>query len=104
MIKCISHKKVYPTLEIAEDALIDARTNFDYAPHSGPIAVYQCEDCGRYHLTSKGTMNQKLAQFIADGNINRQNEDNRWLYKLKRNYRVPSNINWIKFVGHCCSF
>ncbi len=84
MIKCITHKKVYPTLEIAEDALIDARTSFDYAPHSGPIAVYQCEDCGHYHLTSKGTMNQKLAKFISEGKIQRQKEANRWLDKLKR--------------------
>ena len=84
MIKCVSHKKVYPTLEIAEDALIDAHTHFDYAPHKGPVAVYQCENCGHYHLTSKGTMNKKLSQFISEGKINKQKEANRWLDKLKR--------------------
>lgn len=84
MIKCSSHKKVYPTQEMAEDALIDARIHFDYAAHGGPIAVYKCEDCGNYHLTSKGTVNQKLATLIANGHLKRQKEANQWLDKLKK--------------------
>ena len=83
MIKCISHKKVYPTQEIAEDALMDARTHFDYSPKGGPVAVYHCEDCGHYHLTSKGAMNERLALYIANGKLNRQKEANRWLDKMK---------------------
>jgi hypothetical protein len=84
MIKCVSHKKVYPSEEIAEDALIEAQTRFDYSPHGGPVAVYRCEDCGYFHLTSKGTMNQKLSNYIKDGNLNRQKEADRWESKLKR--------------------
>ena len=84
MIKCSSHKKVYPTQEMAENALIDARIHFDYATHDGPIAVYKCEDCGNYHLTSKGTVNQKLAALISNGQLKRQKEANQWLDKLKR--------------------
>ena len=84
MIKCISHKKVYPTPEIAEDALIDAHTYFNYAPGKGPVAVYQCEDCGHYHLTSRGSMNPRLAGFIAAGGLKRHKEANRWLDKIKR--------------------
>ena len=84
MIKCISHKKVYPTAEIAEDALIDARTHFDYGTRTGPIAVYRCEDCGYYHLTSKGEVNHKLASQLSDGKIKRQKEANQWLDKLNR--------------------
>lgn len=84
MIKCSSHKKVYPTQEMAENALIDARIHFDYATHDGPIAVYKCEDCGNYHLTSKGTVNQKLAALMSNGQLKRQKEANQWLDKLKR--------------------
>ncbi len=84
MIKCISHKKVYLSEGIAEDALIEAQTRFDYAPHGGPIAVYRCEDCGYFHLTSKGTMNQKLSEYIKGGKLNRQKEADRWENKLKR--------------------
>ena len=84
MIKCISHKRVYPTQEIAEDALIEARTHFDYVNQQGPVAVYQCEDCGYYHFTSRGPANEKLTQFLESGKISKQKEANHWLEKLKR--------------------
>ena len=84
MIKCISHKKVYASREIAEDALIEARTHYTYAPKGGPVSVYQCEDCGYYHLTSQGTINPKLALYMANGKIDREKEANMWLNKIKR--------------------
>jgi hypothetical protein len=84
MIKCVSNKKGYPTKEIAEGALIEAHSQFEYKAGSGPIAVYQCEDCSNYHLTSKGPMNQKLEQLINEGKLKRQREANQWLNKLKK--------------------
>ena len=83
MIKCVTHKKCYPTQEVAEDVLIETRTTFDYAPGDGPVAVYRCDDCGYYHLTSRGPMNEKLAKYLAEGKIDRQKEANRWLDKWK---------------------
>ena len=80
---CPSHKKVYQSRGQAEDALLEARAKFDHTPNTGPIAVYQCEDCGFYHLTSKGKMNEKLAKHLAEGKIDLQKEANRWLDKLK---------------------
>lgn len=84
MIKCVSHKKVYPTQALAEEALIDARTRFQYRKHQGPVAVYKCEDCGYYHLTSQGDMNPRLASDLAAGKIDLQKEANHWLDKLKK--------------------
>jgi hypothetical protein len=84
MLKCVSNKKVYPSKEIAEDALIEAHMQFEYTRGSGPITVYQCEDCGHYHLTSQGSMNQKLEQLMKDGKIQRQKEANQWLKKIKK--------------------
>jgi len=68
---------------MAEDALIDAHSRHQYAG-TGPIAVYQCEDCGYYHFTSRGEMNKKLAEQIASGKIKRQQEANQWMNKLKK--------------------
>ena len=82
MIKCISHKKVFPTREIAQDALLDARSRFEYGTQAGPIAVYQCDDCGNYHLTSRGPMDPKLEEAIKSGKIKLQKEANRWLDKI----------------------
>ena len=84
MPNCVSGKKMYASQEIAEDVLIETRTKFEYAPDQGPIAVYKCEDCGQYHFTSKGPMNEKLFQALSEGKIQRQKEANRWLDKLKR--------------------
>ncbi len=84
MAQCVSGKKMYVSQEVAEDVLIETRTKFEYAPDQGPVAVYKCEDCGQYHLTSKGIMNVKLSQALAEGKIQLQKEANKWLDKLKR--------------------
>jgi hypothetical protein len=84
MIKCVTNKKVYATQEMAEDMLIEAHTQFDYVPNNGPIAVYKCDDCGYYHLTSKGEMNPKLSQYLASKKSKIDKEASRWTDKFKR--------------------
>lgn len=84
MSGCISGKRMYSTREIAEDALIETHTRFDFAADTGPVAVYQCDDCGQFHLTSRGPMSEKLSQALAEGKIQRQKEADRWLDKLKK--------------------
>ncbi len=84
MIKCATNKKVYLTEALAEEALVGAHTAFNYGVGSGPVAVYRCEDCGYYHLTSRGAVNPKLKQLFDDGSIARQKEADAWLAKLKR--------------------
>ncbi len=83
MIKCVTQKKVYLTQELAEEALLGAHTRFHYAKGQGPVGVYKCDDCGYFHLTSKGTVNSKLAQEIKAGNIDRQKRADEWVNKLK---------------------
>lgn len=84
MAQCVSGKKMYATTELAEDVLIEAHTRFEYGPNGGPVAVYQCEDCGHFHLTSRGPMNERLLKALADGKIERQKEADRWVNKLKK--------------------
>jgi hypothetical protein len=84
MVGCVTQKKSYRTREIAEDALIEAWINFDYRSGNGPVAVYQCDDCGEFHLTSTGSMNERLTNAINSGFVKRQKEANQWSNKLKR--------------------
>jgi len=63
MKPCVTGKKMYPSEEIAEYALIEARTQFEYKENQGPIGVYLCDDCGKIKL---------------------QKEANQWLGKLKK--------------------
>lgn len=83
MKKCPSGKRLYLTQVLAEEALIEAHIQFDYRQGNGPIAVYQCEDCDAFHLTSKGTVNPRLAQLLADGKIQKQKEALKWQAKWK---------------------
>lgn len=84
MKTCPSHKKIYPSIEVAEEALIEAHTRFEYAKNTGPISVYQCDDCGEFHFTSQGPMNEKLASYLTSGKIKLQKEANKWADKWKK--------------------
>lgn len=83
MIKCVTGKKAYQSQELAEAALIGAHTRFDYASGKGPVGVYRCDDCGYFHLTSKGSVNPSLAQQLKEGKIDRERQANDWINKMK---------------------
>jgi len=82
--KCPTHKKIYLTHDQAVDALVEARVRYEYASGNGPVSVYKCEECGHYHLTSKGTVNDTLLKRMKDGKIDLEKEANRWLHKLNK--------------------
>jgi hypothetical protein len=84
MIRCSTGKRLYLNEQLAEDALIEAHIHFEYRTGSGPVAVYKCEDCGAYHLTSKGAMSVRLSTQLADGSIQKQKEAGRWNDKFKK--------------------
>jgi hypothetical protein len=84
MTKCVTQKKCYLTQHIAEDALIEAWINFDFSRGNGPVAVYRCDDCGEFHLTSTGTMNERLRNAIESGFIKKQKQATQWSNKFKR--------------------
>jgi len=84
MNRCISGKRAFQSYENAVEALIAARTKFNYRDGNGPISVYLCDDCGFYHLTSLGPMNESLKKCLADGSIDRQKQAEHWEQRLKR--------------------
>lgn len=81
--KCPTGKRLYHSEQLAEDALIEAHIHFDYRSGSGPVAVYKCDDCGEYHLTSRGPMNTQLANKLADGTIKKQKDASGWQNRFK---------------------
>ena len=82
--KCVSGKKLFVSQRLAEDVLIDLWTKNEYKSGQAPIAVYKCEDCGHYHLTSRSPMNDRLTAFLASGKLKIHREANLWLNKLKK--------------------
>lgn len=84
MDRCVSGKRMYPSQEVAEEVLIESWTRYHYSGGNGPISVYQCDDCGQFHLTSRGIMNKKLADALQNGKVDRQKEANKWAERFKR--------------------
>ena len=84
MKSCPSQKKMYPSESVAIDALIEARTHFEFKLNQGPVAVYLCDDCSHYHLTSQGNMNARLAKYLNDGTLKRMKEASNWEKKFRR--------------------
>ncbi len=83
---CSSGKKLYLSEALAEEALLGAHVQFDFAQGTGPIAVYRCDDCGYFHLTSQGLINTKLKDFLASGDYKRLRQAAAWTSKLKHKY------------------
>jgi hypothetical protein len=75
---------MFATQVLAEDALIDLWTRNEYTSGHAPITVYKCEDCGEFHLTSQGTVNEKLSEAIKSGKLKLQREAKRWEDKWKK--------------------
>ncbi len=81
MSNCVSFKRAYSTETIAVDALIEARTRF---ADNSAVTVYQCDDCGEWHLTSQGDINPQLRKSLRDGTIRRNKEAMDWQRKLRK--------------------
>jgi len=84
MQTCTTRKRCYLTYDLAEEALIGAHITFNYSTGSRPVAVYQCEDCGQYHLTSQGEANPRLKKMLDEGEIQKQKEAQWWEGKFKK--------------------
>ena len=84
MTRCSSGKVVYHSFSLAEDALIDAWIRNSYSMDNGPVNVYQCDDCGNFHFTSKGLINHRLKEQWDTGQIAR----NRRAFELERKLRL----------------
>jgi hypothetical protein len=75
---------MFATQIMAEDALLDLWMKNEYTPGHAPVTIYKCEDCGEFHLTSKGQMNEKLSEAVKNGKVKLHREAKRWEHKWKR--------------------
>lgn len=74
MKSCSSGKISYASQSLAEDALLDAWARNHYKTGQGPVNVYACEDCGNFHFTSKGKINERLNEALVTGQIERSRQ------------------------------
>ncbi|ADQ18807.1 hypothetical protein [Leadbetterella byssophila] len=73
-------KRSYSSEELALTALLEVRGRFE---NNQAVTVYQCEDCGLWHLTSKGNLHPALKRFLDTGQARKQLEAEYWERKLR---------------------
>ncbi len=83
-MSCVTGKRQYDTEQQALDGLISARSKAFFRENSGPINVYECDDCGAWHLTSKGAQHPILSDAGIQKNIKDQHVSDYWERKLRR--------------------
>jgi hypothetical protein len=81
--KCISGKRQFSSEQLAEDVLIELWSKNNYIENHAPIAVYRCDDCGLYHLTSRGPMNEKLSTYLKSDRSKLDKEASKWIDKFR---------------------
>lgn len=65
-MKCSTRKKIYYTEKEAEEGLFQTKVIF---PSNNAVAVYQCDDCGQWHVTSRGSMSRSLKEAMDNGKL-----------------------------------
>jgi len=77
-MKCPSGKRAYPTKERAEEVLVETKIKFRNPMEIGPVNVYECQDCGNFHLTSQGEISDVLKSDKIKKEIDREREARHW--------------------------
>lgn len=81
-MECVTGKRQYDTKILAEEALIEVHARNGFRDGSGPIAAYQCDDCGQWHFTSKGAVSEVLMSPENKKRMKDQYEAEYWSRKL----------------------
>ena len=80
--ECTTGKKCFDTKDQADQALINIHALGNFRAGSGPIAVYQCEDCNYWHFTSKGNKSSLLDDPEVKDHIKKTQQSRFWEDKL----------------------
>jgi len=83
MQNCSSGKQLFPTEDLAVEALLDLWSRVDFGSGSAPVTVYPCEDCGQWHFTSKGIRHARLEELIKSGRLDLLRRASDWDRKLR---------------------
>lgn len=78
MANCPTGKRRFASQSLAEDALLEAHIVYQYREGQGPVGVYTCHECGDFHFTSQGPVNDRLREARATGQLQRLQQAQRW--------------------------
>ncbi len=79
MSKCKS-KRAFDTEDLAVEALIQTHIRFENTTVTG---IYNCMDCGLWHVTSKSEVDVRLQEAIDSGYIKKERNAFNWEQRLR---------------------
>ena len=83
MISCVTGKRVFDDEDLAIEALIQHHTINNYRMGEGPVSIFQCNDCGCWHFTSKGAVHASLLDSENQSKMKMAREALDWERKLR---------------------
>ncbi len=81
--RCSSGKRSFDTYDLAIEALIQHHIINEYRKGEGPINVYECNECGNWHFTSKGEVNPLFEDDATQRRIKNERRANYWERHLR---------------------
>jgi len=80
---CSTGKRMFDSMILAEEALIQNHVRNDYRKGEGPTNVYECNLCGAWHFTSKGEPHELLSDPEVIARIESERRAFVWEQRLK---------------------
>ena len=82
-MKCRSGKTAFETKELGEEALIQNHIRNNHREGAGPKNVYECDDCGEWHFTSRHPISDLLQDVEVQKRIASDQRSLQWEQKMK---------------------
>ncbi len=80
----VTRKVSFISKSLAEEALFSHHARQFHLNHTGPINVYQCDECGDWHFTSKGDPHPDLFSDDVQSRLKKEREATHWERRLRR--------------------
>jgi hypothetical protein len=80
---CSTGKTPFGTEELAIEALVQNYIRHQHRPGAGPQDVYQCQDCGNWHFTSRPPTNPILLKPETIARIKQEGRAMEWESKFR---------------------
>ncbi len=82
-MNCVTGKRCFVTESLGVEALIQNHIRNDYRKGEGPKNIYECQECGYWHFTSKGAEHEVFSDEEILKRIRTERQGFQWERKMR---------------------
>jgi len=82
-MSCPSGKTSFISRELGEEALVQNHIRNNHRKGAGPQNIYECEDCGEWHFTSRPPVADILLDENVQERITKERRSFEWEQRMK---------------------